>query len=141
MVRINLVPPEELMDQHLNAEYVEIRMLAGSLKRTLSSKKGFVESKVPKQFTLNAGHIYFFYPRGLYLHERYNLIREEMIKRGFKSNFDFPQHVWPEYLYNAWEPSERDLAIIRQRLSEKIAKKPNWYKYYGKPIGDQREVR
>lgn len=141
MVRVNLVPPEELMDQHLNAEYVEIRMLAGSLKKTLASKNGFVESKVPQQFTLNTGHIYFFYPKGLYLHKRYNLIREEMIRRGFKANFDFPIDIWPNYLYNDWEPNEKDLSIIRQRLAEKIAKKPNWYKYYGKSIGDHYETR
>ena len=59
MTRINIISPSELTDQHLIAEYREIFMVAGSLKRTLISKSGFVESKVPKNFTLNNGHVYF----------------------------------------------------------------------------------
>ena len=61
MTRINLVEPSELTDQHLIAEYREITMVPGSLKRTLVSKSGYQEKKVPKKFTLNGGHVYFFY--------------------------------------------------------------------------------
>ena len=84
MTRINIISPSELTDQHLIAEYREIFMVAGSLKRTLISKSGFVESKVPKNFTLNNGHVYFFYNKGKYLYKRYNLIIKEMKSRGFK---------------------------------------------------------
>ena len=48
MTRINIVEPSELTDQHLIAEYREIFMIAGSLKRTLMSKTGYDKSKVPK---------------------------------------------------------------------------------------------
>jgi deoxyribonuclease (pyrimidine dimer) len=37
MTRINLVPPEELSDQHLVAEYREIFMVGSSLQRSLKS--------------------------------------------------------------------------------------------------------
>ena len=37
MTRINLVPPEELSDQHLVAEYREIFMVGSSLQRSLRS--------------------------------------------------------------------------------------------------------
>ena len=37
MTRINLVPPEELSDQHLIAEYREIFMVGSSLQRSLKS--------------------------------------------------------------------------------------------------------
>ena len=37
MTRINLVPPEELSDQHLVAEYREIFMVGYSLQRSLRS--------------------------------------------------------------------------------------------------------
>ena len=56
MTRINIVEPSELTDQHLIAEYREITMVPGSLKRTLVSKIGYKESKVPKKYTLNTGH-------------------------------------------------------------------------------------
>ena len=64
MTRINLVEPSELTDQHLIAEYREIFMVGGSLKRTLVSKVGYREDRVPKRYTLNTGHVYFFYNKG-----------------------------------------------------------------------------
>ena len=60
MTRINIIIPSELYDQHLIAEYREIFMVAGSLERTLISKAGYKESKVPTRYTLNKGHVYFF---------------------------------------------------------------------------------
>ena len=48
MTRINIIEPAELTDQHLIAEYREIFMVGGSLRRTLKSKSGDQEYKVPK---------------------------------------------------------------------------------------------
>ena len=88
MTRINLVQPSELTDQHLIAEYREIFMVGGSLRRTLVSKSGYQESKVPKRYTLNGGHVYFFYNKGRYLCKRYIEIRKQMKRRGFKPDDD-----------------------------------------------------
>ena len=131
MTRINIISPSELTDQHLIAEYREIFMVAGSLKRTLISKSGFVESKVPKNFTLNSGHVYFFYNKGKYLYKRYNLIIKEMKSRGFKpdENRIFPKDIFiMNNLFNDWEPNQIDIKIIRKRINEKIAMKPSWYR-------------
>lgn len=131
MTRINIISPSELTDQHLIAEYREIFMVAGSLKRTLISKSGFVESKVPKNFTLNNGHVYFFYNKGKYLYKRYNLIIKEMKSRGFKpdENRFFPKDIFiMNNLFNDWEPNQSDIKIIRKRINEKIAMKPSWYR-------------
>ena len=131
MTRINLVDPEELMDQHLIAEYREIRLLCANLRRTLSSKHGFVPEKVPDRFTLNKGHVYFFANKGKYLHKRFVHIKDEMVKRGFDPQNSFPREVWPDELYNDWQPSEEDKNIVRERITERINAKPNWYRYYG----------
>jgi len=131
MTRINIISPSELTDQHLIAEYREIFMVAGSLKRTLISKSGFVESKVPKNFTLNNGHVYFFYNKGKYLYKRYNLIIKEMKSRGFNpdQNRVFPKDIFiMNNLFNDWEPNQSDIKIIRKRINEKIAMKPSWYR-------------
>lgn len=131
MTRINIISPSELTDQHLIAEYREIFMVAGSLKRTLISKSGFVESKVPKNYTLNNGHVYFFYNKGKYLYKRYNLIIKEMKSRGFKPNENriFPKDIFiNNNLFNDWEPNQNDIKIIRKRINDKIAMKPSWYR-------------
>jgi len=131
MTRINLVDPSELTDQHLIAEYREIFMVGGSLRRTLVSKSGYIEDRVPKRYTLNTGHVYFFYNKGAYLHKRYHELIDEMKKRGFQpdSTRVFPTSVFKDNgLYNDWMPSIEDYKIIRQRIEEKIAMKPNWYR-------------
>lgn len=134
MTRINLVAPRELTDQHLIAEYREIFMVAGSLRRTLKSKRGFDANKVPKQFTLNAGHVYFFYDKGKYLHLRYDALVREMQRRGFAPDpaRTFPANIFIRHnLYHDWTPAPDDLRIIRKRLREKIAMKPGWYRRTG----------
>ena len=131
MTRINIVEPSELTDQHLIAEYREITMVPGSLKRTLVSKVGYQEKKVPERYTLNSGHVYFFYNKGKYLHRRYDELIREMRLRGFTPdpNRVFPYEVFMNNdLYNDWTPTIEDYKIIRERIEEKIAMKPNWYR-------------
>ena len=131
MTRINIIEPSELTDQHLIAEYREITMVPGSLKRTLVSKIGYQEKKVPKKFTLNGGHVYFFYNKGKYLDIRYKQLIKEMKRRGFNPdpNRKFPIDIFKNNgLYNDWMPTIEDQKIIRQRIAERIAAKPDWYR-------------
>tara|TARA_Y100001963_G_scaffold7568_1_gene9838 strand:- start:185 stop:595 length:411 start_codon:yes stop_codon:yes gene_type:complete len=131
MTRINIISPSELTDQHLIAEYREIFMVGGSLNRTLNSKVGYQESKVPKRYTLNKGHVYFFYNKGAYLHRRYHELIDEMLRRGFKPDKlrVFPTKVFVENgLYNEWTPTIEDQKVIRERIAFRISQKPNWYR-------------
>ena len=131
MTRINIIEPNELTDQHLIAEYREIFMVGGSLRRTLKSKSGYQVSIVPKKFTLNSGHVYFFYNKGKYLHERYLHIIDEMKQRGFNPDNTriFPTEVFKDNgLYNDWLPTIEDQKIIRERISKRISEKPGWYR-------------
>ena len=132
MTRINIINPQELTDQHLIAEYREIFMVGGSLNRTLNSKIGYKKSKVPKKFTLNGGHVYFFYNKGKYLYKRYQEIVQEMKNRGFNPdpNRKFNTKIFKtNNLYNDWLPTIEDQKIIKNRIAERIAKKPNWYRF------------
>ena len=131
MTRINIISPSELTDQHLIAEYREITMVPGSLRRTLKSKAGFRKERVSKKYTLNAGHVYFFYDKGKYLDKRYNQLVEEMKLRGFNpdSNRKFPKEVFPTELYNDWMPTLEEQKVVRQRIDEKIKMRPNWYRH------------
>ena len=130
MTRINIISPSELTDQHLIAEYREITMVPAALSRTLKSKTGFRKERISKNYTLNTGHVYFFYDKGLYLNKRYDELVKEMKIRGFNPdpNRKFPKEVFPKELYNDWMPTLEDQKIIRKRLAEKIAMKPNWYR-------------
>jgi deoxyribonuclease (pyrimidine dimer) len=130
MTRINIIPVSELTDQHLIAEYREITMIPAALTRTLNSKSGFIKKKIPDRFTLNTGHVYFFYDKGLYLYNRYDNIVEEMILRGFNPDLKriFPKDIFPFELFNDWTPTIKEQKIVRRRIKEKIAMKPSWYR-------------
>jgi deoxyribonuclease (pyrimidine dimer) len=129
MTRINIIPVEELMDQHLVAEYREIFMVGSSLQRSLKSPN-WHNVKIPDNFTLNQGHVKFFYDKGYYLENRYNELVNEMIKRGMKPDPErkFKTSQWPSNLYNDWNPSNNDMNIVRQRIEERIKTKPEWYR-------------
>ena len=135
MTRINLINPSELSDQHLIAEYREIFMVGSALQRSIRSKNWKkTKNMLPKEFTLNLGHVKFFYNKGKYLHKRYLRLVQEMKSRGMNTNPDrkFKKEQWPYELYQDWEPKEKDLQLIKERITKKINQKPNWYRWKGK---------
>ena len=132
MTRINIIPTSELADQHLVAEYRELFMVGSALQRTLKSKNcDKTLSSIPEKFTLNTGHVKFFYNKGRYLHKRYNELVEEMKRRGMNPDPErvFKREQWPDELYNDWQPDDQELAIVRQRIQERIDAKPDWYRW------------
>ncbi len=132
MTRINLIKPSELSDQHLIAEYREIFMVGSALQRSINSKNWErTKNNLPKDFTLNIGHVKFFYNKGKYLHKRYLALINEMKDRGMKPNpkRQFKEEQWPVELYNDWEPSAKDYQLIRERIKEKLIQKPTWYRW------------
>lgn len=136
MTRINLVPPEELTDQHLFAEFREIKMVPKALARSLKSRgTAGVLMSIPAKFTLNAGHVLFFYDKGAYLAKRYEQIKKELDRRGVNYNkdslFDAEGTILCAPWFNDWVPDEEAFRLIRQRIDDKIQLKPDWYKYKG----------
>ena len=132
MTRINLVLPSELSDQHLVAEYREIFMVGSSLQRSLKSKNWEKTlANIPKKYTLNKGHVTFFYNKGKYLYKQYELLIEEMKNRGMNPDSErkFKTEQWPDELFNDWEPEPDDYKVIRARIKEKIEMKPDWYRF------------
>jgi deoxyribonuclease (pyrimidine dimer) len=125
MVRINLVDPSKLSDQHLIAEYNEILMLLGYVRKNPSPKN------IPQSYRLGKGHITFFVNKLKYLKKRHEEIKKEMINRGFKPTKKIDLHQFPKKLHNNWTPSKKDIDIITNRLEEKLRKKPSWYRHHG----------
>ena len=129
MTRINIINPSELTDQNRVAEDRELFMVGSSLQRSLKSPNWDVNN-IPDKFTLNKGHVMFFYDKGEYLSKRYDALREEMINRGMKPDDTrvFKRDQWPDGLYNDWMPTVEDQNIVRKRIEERISQKPNWYR-------------
>lgn len=130
MVRINLIKPEKLADQHLVAEYDEILMLLGYVRRYPEVKD------IPEEYSLGKGHIKFFKNKLLYLFTRHELIKKEMRKRGFQTNVKIDLRKFHTSLINNWKPKQKDIKIIKERISEKLKLKPEYYRYYGEYKGE-----
>ena len=135
MTRINVIDVTQLTDQHLMAEYRELPMVAGSLRRSLRSKRGI--PKIPDQYVLGRNHVTFFYDKGKFLHNRYNALIAELKVRGYNLDpnreADFDTFI-DNNLYNDWCISETDVSVNSDRISEKLASKLGWYKYYSQPL-------
>lgn len=118
----------------LCAEWRELKMIPKALARSLKTQsREKIFKKIPKEFCLNAGHVTFFYDKGAYLRKRYDQLTEELIARGYNINRDAkfdPDDVMFEPTWNGdYKPDERAFAIIRERIAEKIAMKPEFYKW------------
>jgi len=125
MTRINCVPPSELTQQHLVAEYRELPrvfgMVAGMIERGIETP---ADAIIPLTYRMGTGHMKFFCDKLEYLVQRQRALVDEMIARGYN-----PQHRNPEKLrdvgiprewYNPWSPDERALAISRARIEERL---------------------
>lgn len=135
MTRINIIPVEELTDQHLMAEYREMFMVGSALQKSLKSPN-WDKNRIPKELTLGTGHVMFFYDKGQYLYKRYEQIRKELTKRNYKLDKTrlFKVTQFPTEYYNDWTPTDRDRAILRERIQERINEKPEWYRHNGVSI-------
>lgn len=135
MTRINVVEPSMLTDAHLMAEYRELPMVMASLRRSLASKGGI--KRIPPQYTLNAGHVSFFYDKGRFLYDRYQALKAELRFRSYNISearvadfFVFIEHD----LMGDWNPTDYALAVNVERITTRILQKVEWYRYRGTPL-------
>lgn len=126
MVRINLINPKKLTDQHLIAEYNEILMLLGYVKKYPEL------GKIPSKYVLGKGHALFFKNKIKYLKKRHGVLKTEMRERGFNANKTVNIGQFDKKLIHDWKPNEKDIKIIKKRLIHKINLRPTFYKYYKK---------
>ena len=130
MVRINLIHPKYLTDQHLIAEYNEILMLLGYVKKHSNQEEKIKNKKIPKKYCLGKGHILFFSNKLNYLKKRFNKIKKEMKKRNFKPLKKINLSKFNKSLLKDWKPQGGDKEIIKKRLRYKIGLKPDYYTYH-----------
>jgi hypothetical protein len=114
MTRINAgIPPQQLSRQHLIAEHREIVRIPNTIK----SGKAVVKD-IPASFTLGKGHVKFFYNKLKYLHERYDQLYAECIKRGYNMTwFGEAFTGLPEHLYKGYRPTKEAIALIEERIA------------------------
>ena len=132
MTRINSnIDPRLLKRMHLVAELREITMVPAALRRKLRTKTATaVMLSIPKAFTLNAGHVKYFYNKMAFLRNRFNALADEMERRGYTPDrsravaFDGLDEQW----YGDWQSTAADDKIVHDRIAFRISQKPHLYK-------------
>jgi len=138
MTRINLVRVEDLADQHLFAEWREIKMIAPAAKRSLLAQPIVkIYNKISPHYTLNTGHVTFFYNKLPFLTDRFEELTNELYHRGFDiTPFDFETEDYKlvsdrlSQIPN-WQPTKQDIQVNIDRIVQRLNEKPDWYRYYG----------
>ena len=141
-MRVNVIHPKYLADQHLVAEYREIKMGPKALSKSLYSKNGVNKNRISKEYTLNTGHTYFFYDKNKFLERRLKLVIEEMQFRGFQTNnvnlidesYDYHPSTFNDEWWGDWEVTDEAVTINMERIESRLAMKEGWYKFWKRPI-------
>lgn len=120
MTRINLVPPQQLCDQHLLAEHRELTRIPNNIVRGKFHLKD-----QPEEYKLGEGHVRFFFDKLAFLKKRYDDLHAECLRRGFKVQYIWPQalsenvaqyaHLWKDYA-----PTPQALALNRERITQRM---------------------
>lgn len=131
MTRINAtIPPSNLSDQHLIAEYVEIGGVSSVYRKRLESGKS--SNDIPEKFTLGRGHVKFFLNKPLDIIKRFVNLKDEMLKRGFEANipvsYIYDNFMPDNILYSTYyRYTQEDRELIRNRVIERLPAKPRYY--------------
>jgi deoxyribonuclease (pyrimidine dimer) len=89
MTRINVIPVEDLVDEHLRGEYKEITRVFTHVRK--AQQKGITpvnfkkQYKQPKHYVMGTGHVVFFYDKLGWVLNRYRALSREMVWRGFNA--------------------------------------------------------
>jgi len=122
MTRVNVVPVEELTDNHLLAEVRELPRIPNAV---LKGRYNIIGA--PTEYTLGTGHVRMFYNRLGFLKRRYDALHTECLERSFNVQYRFPEGL-PVELMGDYTPTEYALRINRERI---IARWPKKARYNG----------
>jgi deoxyribonuclease (pyrimidine dimer) len=130
MTRINVVPVQELTQQHLLGEWKEICRvftLVRKLKDRGINKYNFHKKiKQPDDYTLGTGHVYFYYNRLGYVLKRIDQLHTEMLSRGYSPNRisenELIEGIDSFYL-NDYNPTPEALRVNRERIALRLSTK------------------
>ena len=124
MTRINLIPVEQLCDQHLLAEHRELTRIPNDIV----NGKAIIKD-IPSEYVLGTGHVKFFYDKLLWLNHRYLELSNECQYRGFNVT-----GIWPDrpglyiyqHLWNNYTPTEEAIKINKQSIIERMPAKARY---------------
>ena len=127
MTRINTIPPADLADQHLMAEYRELPRVITLAARALERNGGEHFGRIPERYTMGKGHVRFFYDKTAWLCQRHAVITAELFDRGYNLA---PREPLQPLQSIEWTPTAQDMATNLERLRSKVSARRNFYRFW-----------
>ena len=128
MVRVNILEPRALSDQHLIAEYSEILRLLGYVRkhREVSSEGAHFLKRPVKYFS----------DKLAYLGKRHALLRAEAQRRGFNCRIIPDMECYPKRRKQEFKPNAKQVREIKARITLRLRNPPwkDFYHYYRKKV-------
>ncbi len=133
MTRINCIPVEFLIDQHLFAEYREMLRIPAALRKSMKTGR---PAASPLFYKMSEGHIKFFYDKGEFLRKRHIELKNELKRRGLNhSDLSLSLSDFRHYGFMGdWEPDYEAMLVNTERLLERIDGMKNEPRYCGNKI-------
>lgn len=129
MTRINVVPPQELCDQHLLAELRELPRIPNRVKRRIEAGQVQPPASAPSCYVLGTGHVVFFYDKLKFLRRRYLALLAEAEARGFNVAPRWPEMPYRPEVWKDYEPDLAAMTVNRARICDRLStmvRKPTW---------------
>ncbi len=135
MTRVSVGFSRQLVDQHLRKERIEVLRIPNKIKA------GKYKSKPLDKFTLNKGHELSLMNKVGFLKRHYEELTEECVRRVFQTTYysDAFEGI-PSHLMNDYEPTEHDIHIVRERITERL-KGMKHLKYNREPISLEEAIK
>lgn len=132
MTRINCIPAEYLLDEHLLAAHREGLRPQNEI---LSGKINV--SKAPANYKLGAGHVLFCRKHLVWTNGMFDSVRSECLIRGFNINpHTSDLSDIPPVCLNDYTPTKQNLRHNLARICERWRKRKKAYHWNGEIIND-----
>lgn len=134
MTRINVISPKNNTTINLLAEWKELVRIPNKIssgKTKLVDPKTYLPRKFPQKYVIRSddygvggsGHELFFVPKLKWLHKHYMEIIQELSKRGYQKDNQWPSDVNESShstLWGDWEPDTEAYTRNIQRMYERF---------------------
>lgn len=126
MTRINVIPPSELVNIHLMAEYRELPRIFTDVRKRIAKNQPASTLVQPAKYKLGTGHCMFFLTRCGWLLDRYVALCGELLKRGYNLNLELfndicdAAEMLPAEWCGQYQPDADAIEINRQRISDRL---------------------
>ena len=137
MTRINVIPPELMLNEWVSAHCKETLR---PINKLMQGK--YVKDPIVGQYRLKTGHELWGAGHGVFLTKMWSRYKAEYVKRGFKG-FDYEDSLdlssYPVEYSNDYTPTVKDIRTNLARLCERFRKRKKPYHFYDTVIDSNKD--